>query len=353
MSTYTTRNLISTTFESKRKFAVDELANDKNLSWTTASATRYFSAHMYSNLQIRLQYFTYKFMYADITITNRFTMDSYSYTIDFSNCKLDDTTTAVYNDFSTYSGSKAYLATINNIKYNVVDLAISAFDFYYGDVYVLFRGSDTSKKPEYYMDPVTVQFTNAPTVYSHLIYETNDGNSKNDNVFTDTDDSKSLLTAIREDVLTGDDCSEYYNSFLQNERLYTNGSDTIANLAANGHPLYKARYNTIVPTSLSTIYGTADNSIGFTVNKAYLACDESTADDNITLNVTNVVDTTANYACMCNADGKAITASNLNVHAQSWLVNLAKTNSVSDKQLRTHTTLNVDFALSGIDSKWL
>lgn len=72
---------------------VREYPNNANCTWPSVNVTSTvkvdpctYKANLYTHLEFSINYQTARFNYADVVVTNRFTMDSTRVTIDFSKC---------------------------------------------------------------------------------------------------------------------------------------------------------------------------------------------------------------------------------------------------------------------------
>lgn len=211
-------------------------------------------AHTYSFVTANYEYKTKSFRYADVYVTNRFTMDAVKTTI--------DSTHDEQVDLKEYSFIALWDDEEN--KCTVVELALSMHDFDYGDIYIQLY--DDPEEKDKYCAPIIVQFTNTPTVYRVDTFKTNPSKSNPeiedyDNVFSSAFGSEfeEKADAGRTNVLT-DDTSidhgvslnpEYYNDFMSNDRLITNGLSEDSVKSISGHPVYSVKYCSFVPNSFS------------------------------------------------------------------------------------------------------
>lgn len=352
------RSLFRRNFKDNRIFIAIDRQNDVNFTWPRDNITvegfskRTYAAGTYSHLLFDIEYFVRPFKYAEVVITDRFTMDEARQIITFptDSSKTGDEN-GVYYTVGKYSSVQGNFTNDSSSsgKRNWVHVIISAYDFSYGNVYIIFY--DDAANKEQLMPPVVVDFTNVPTITKNVINKYND---TADNVFkSDWKDEDSA----RVDVLTKDESSsEYYNEQLNQNRLYTNGlgvaenGDTVA-----GHPLYVVKYNTFVPNSLSELYGTSDTSIGFTATEAFLAkADDksSTTTDKLALTIsenTSLNNTNDTMLTMIGDDNSKIIG-----HSQVFYASLSNANflNASDKTLRDYTRVEADFVLTGISDDW-
>jgi len=351
------RLLFEKKFQGGRTFRAYDRKNDMNQTcpWVSISQTgftsRTFAKGMYTHLLFSIEAGS-TFKYADVVITNRFNMDSVRQTITFpANDKTGDAN-GVYYTVGKYSCVQGNM-THNDTGWqtnNWVHVIISAYDFYFGNVYIIFY--DSANERERYMTPVVVDFTNVPTITENVVKKYN---TTKDNVFDSNwqdDDS------ARVDVLTGTSISEseFYNDYYTTNRLYTNGKgvaetgDTVA-----GHPLYVVKYTTFVPNKISELYGTSNTSIGFTATEAYLAKTNnksSVTTDKLSLTIienTSLNNTNNSVVTIVGDDNSKITG-----HSQVFYASLSNANfaNKTDKELRDYTQVESNFVLTGVHNDW-
>jgi len=139
-----------------------------------------------------------------------------------------------------------------------IELSLSMCDFDYGDIYIQFY-DDPEEKDEY-CAPIIIQFTNTPTVYRTDTFKINPSKlnpdiEDYDPVFSSAYGSEleGIPDVGRTDVLTEKDASnsEYYNDFLSNDRLVTNGLSEDSIKSIKGHPVYSIKYCSFVPAAFS------------------------------------------------------------------------------------------------------
>lgn len=238
-------------------------------------------ANCFTEFTFTQEFLTGKFLYCDVTITNRFTMDRTKFTIDFSKTSLyNDDNFVDLSQMHTYSHTNYVSDT--DVKYsqvmaeysdsshkNTVRLYLSMADFMYGDICVQFYDSASNK--DQYCAPVIVQFTNAPTVYVANVYKwrpnfTTTAVEDYDNIFTSSFGSRwqpgkvDVPDTGRTDVLTAGETTDCYNDFMSHDRLITNGYANPNKVGGNevslsGHPVYMVEYRSFVPSAFSKEFG--------------------------------------------------------------------------------------------------
>lgn len=109
MSTNVHRQLVrrSRKDASDHYFNAWERVNNVDEKWPSVAVTntnhsiaeRTYNANLYTHLLFSIDYRNTRFNYADITVTNRFTMDSYSVTVNFGDCTSEGNAGGVYYGF--------------------------------------------------------------------------------------------------------------------------------------------------------------------------------------------------------------------------------------------------------------
>lgn len=336
---------------------------EENTMTDLVNATTLY-ANTYSKITFEYEYKNSTFLFADVYVTNRFTMDTYKKTPPIYFDPSSDSFIAIPNTSSYF---RAYVDTTN--KRTVLEVVLSMADFMFGDIYVQFY--DESNKKEFYCAPIIVQFTNAPTIYVADVYKWRPTTSTilpdEDSVFASAFGSVSagVPDTGRTDVLTGDASvkSEYYNDFMNANRLITNGLPE-DNHSVSSHPVYVVEYRSFVPSAFSNEFGkstTTDardkrNSVGFTFanTSAYL-----TSAVSVTANDLDEMFKTDGYITMSGKAVEDLFDFNLPVtnsysavgHYKKFNVYLTASD-VDDKWLREHTRVCADFALTGLDPYW-
>lgn len=229
--------------------------------------------------------------------------------------------------------------------------------FITGNVYILFYDNPSNK--ELYMDPVVVDFTNAPTIISNYLIKYDE--TTTDNVFNT---KWKPADGARIDVLTGSTTtsSEYYNEYKDNNRLYTNGigsRNTGRTTFKNGHPVYVNWLMTFVPKEISDLYAASTTSpIGFQMTTAYLTTDNTTTAHQLPLEFAEKPegtdkDTKANknyvISAVKNASDSTVTG-----NAQEFVISLSnyKCQDATDKDFREHCKFGYELELSGVSNDW-
>lgn len=367
-------------------------------------------AHTYVRIECMIQYFDTRFEHCEVTITDRFTMESTRFTLEHDDSKEhgSGTNPKYYNvqipDESGYSIAQfAYDQVarvdnderINGKKFSSVTLLLSMADFpHFGDIDFQFYGVHDYEKDKY-SDPVIVQFTNAPTVIAGNLYKWHPHNSVDtpdyDNVFNDRfgafwDSSKRGKEDLgRTDVLL-DDASDGYIDVYSAHRLMTNGirDSAYTPMSVYGHPVYIAHYDTFIPKKFATAYGVHNNASSVRFVTAPLHEEE------LGTNCCSYLTTSGNLSTSADADdafkirivevdggspddtilavsGSDTTVSITGRHQRfnSYIgcitgdLPLSDGNGTyfddrkSDEWFRSHTMLHADFALTGFDPYWM
>lgn len=232
-----------------RKLVVYEKDNSVDFSFMNVEREDIvLYAHTYSHIFASYEYKSNSFKYADVYVTNRFTMDTVKTSI--------DTTQGRQVNLKECSQLASYNDGAN--QRTVVELVLSMNDFDYGDIYIQFY--DDPEEKDKYCAPIIVQFTNTPTVYLTDTFKTNPSKSSPDiedydNVFSSAFGSelKGISDTGRTDVLTGKNTvdSEYYNDFMSSDKLITNGLSEDSVKSVNGHPVYSVKYCSFIPSAFS------------------------------------------------------------------------------------------------------
>jgi len=413
MSTTRTRELL---YRSKAKSTSDDdrvllaVEHDNSVDFSATKYPTFFNrngikdvtlyAHTYVRIECMIQCNS-EFKYCEVVITDRFTMDSKRFPLDYTNAQDSETdpdhNPKYYNaQIKNYSIAQYAVdqqnrtdddPRVNNKKFTNVTLVLSMADFpHFGDID--FQFYDSAAKKDEYSDPAIVQFTNAPTIYIADIYKWRPNLAASTSVIEDYDNVfasgfGSRLSGVpntgRVNVLTGNVAdSDSYNDVLSADRLITNGYRNSANNASySGHPVYMIEYVGIVPSSFSSAFGIPNGNVRnpvtfsaigqkdngeYSESSAYLV---SAMDFNInnpdrlqdayalrmyTRNdiffpysaVPLVSSTTAQY-------NTTITAS-----IRKFIVHCtAFSGDKDDKWFREHTRVCADFALAGVDPEWI
>lgn len=293
------------------------------------------------------------FKYADVYVTNRFTLDTVKTTIDFNSSN----TTTILKD---YSNIQAF--TNHYEKFSTLDVCLSMYDFDYGDIYVQFY--DDAADKDKYCAPIIIQFTNAPTIYQLDTYKTNPSSksidiSDEDNVFSSAYGSqlKAIPDTGRTDVLSQSNYSNYYNELFTENRLITNGLAADATSSVYGHPTYSIEYCSFIPSTFSKEYS-IDNSttaVKFDAVSAYLTVN---TDDIETMKQENAQLSVVDYAIYTEYELPVININDKDVFVygtkQNFTLKLTHdiANRRTDKWYRTHTKACADFKLVGLDPYW-
>ncbi len=349
-----------------------EVFEEDTMTDLVNAATLY--ANTYSRITFEYEYKTSTFNFADVYITNRFTMDTY-----YKNnppISFDAGSNSFIPIPDTNSYFRAYVDTTN--KRTKLEVVLSMVDFMYGDIYVQFF--DERSKKERYCAPVIVQFTNAPTIHAVGVYKwrpnfTTQNVEDYDNIFTSSFGSR--LTSIpeegRSDVLTAGANTNYYNDFMSHDRLITNGYANPNKVGGNevsisGHPVYMIEYRSFVPSAFSKEFGINNSPtvVSFSAlnNKnAYL----TSAVDNWQTMQNNKFD----LRMYTKDDDTAFLNTNYQLTAVKLYDNTEKTiggirrvfvahltaasgeDRPNDEWFRNHTRACADFVLTGIDPFWM
>ncbi len=353
-------------------------------------------AHTYVRIECMIQFFDTRFEHCEVTITDRFTMDSERFTLNSENAQesTNPNDPKYYNvQIRNYSIAQVAVdqqartdtdSRINGKKFTNVTLVLSMADFpHFGDIYFQFYDDATEK--DRYSDPAIVQFTNAPTIYIADIYKwrpnldaSTSAIEDYDNVFASGFGSRlsGVPNTGRVNVLTGNVAnSDSYNDFLSADRLITNGYRNAAtNASYAGHPVYMIEYVGIVPSSFSSAFGIPNgntrepvtfSAIGQNENGESSAYLVSAMDFNINnpdrlqdayalrmytrddiffpySAVPLVSSTTAQYNTTITASIRKFIA-----HCTAF------SGDKDDKWFREHTRVCADFALAGVDPEWI
>lgn len=316
-------------------------------------------ANTYSRITFEYEFKTSTFTFADVYITNRFTMDTY-----YKNnppIYFDTGSDSFITIPNTNSYFRACVDTTN--KRTKLEVVLSMADFMYGDIYVQFY--DESDKKERYCAPIIVQFTNAPTVCVSNIYKWNPNSATQlpdeDTVFTSSFGSISACVPDtgRTDVLTNNALStEYYNDFMSANRLITNGLAKDETSSLSGHPVYTIEYTAFVPSAFSEQFGYYTSSVAFSAinnEHGYL----TSAVDNWQIMQTEkfdlnmyLRDTDRKYQLVA-AKSYNDTITMIGGTKQTFVAHLtAALDDKPDKWFRQHTRACADFVLSGLDPYW-
>lgn len=233
----------------ERKLVVIEEDNSVNFSFKNVEQKDIvLYAHTYCHILAKYEYKSDSFKYADVYVTDRFTMETVKTSID----------TTQGRQVNLKECSQLFSRNDGANQYTVVELVLSMRDFEYGDVYIQFY--DDAEEKDKYCAPIIVQFTNAPTIYLADAFKTNPSKSypdieDYDNVFSSAYGSELEETADvgRTDVLTGKNAanSEYYNDLLSSDRLITNGLSKDSVESIDGHPVYSVKYCSFIPSTFS------------------------------------------------------------------------------------------------------
>ena len=410
MSTTRTRELL---YRSKAKSTSDDrvllaVEHDNSADFNATKYPTFFNgndialyAHTYVRIECMIQFFNTRFEHCEVVITDRFTMDSERFTLDYTNAQDSETdpdhNPKYYNaqiknySIAQYAVDKQNRTDddprVNNKKFANVTLVLSMADFpHFGDID--FQFYDSAAKKDEYSDPAIVQFTNAPTIYIADIYKWRPNLAVStsviedyDNVFTSGFGSRlsGVPNTGRVNVLTGNVAdSDSYNDVLSADRLITNGyRNSATNASYSGHPVYMIEYVGIVPSSFSSAFGIPNGNVRnpvtfsaigqkdngeYSESSAYLV---SAMDFNInnpdrlqdayalrmyTRNdiffpysaVPLVSSTTAQYNTTITASIRKFIA-----HCTAF------SGDKDDKWFREHTRVCADFALAGVDPEWI
>lgn len=350
---------------------------DNSVVFSAEDTTKsvYFYPRTYTWFEIRQYYPVEPYHYADITITNRFTMESTRMTIRMFDDNMSFETNKVID---TKKASCVYATAVTQDQFNLIRLTLSMYDFMYGDVCLQFYNQVNKADIDSHGDPIIFQFTNAPTVFTGDIYKLSPGDTAAtsaeayDNVFNASFGTKLLNKADsgRTNVLLPTVAeSECYNDFLSANRLMTNGCvdlTTESNLTCSlsGHPIYIAEYTCVVPSAFASAFGIESYPVDFVPfnndEHAYLTL---SADD-----LSAMYKDTQRLSMITNADSfipqSAIpvfsatgddfaTSAQCAIRTYSAYLATSPENRHDDAWFREHKHLCADFVLSGIDPYWL
>jgi len=338
-------------------------------------------ANTYSRITFEYEYKTSAFECADVYITNRFTMDTY---------KKDP-------PISFVVGELQFIAIPNTVSYfqasvdtarkrTKLEVVLSMADFMFGDIYVQFYDNanpedteeEKKKKKEQYCEPIIVQFTNAPTIHAVGVYKwrpnfTTRNVEDYDNIFTSSFGCRRdyISEAGRSDVLTAGVNTDYYNDFMSNDRLITNGCadpNKVDNneVSISGHPVYMVEYRSFVPSAFSEMFGVnhSPTVVSFSARnngKGYLT---SAVDDWQVMNIDKLdlrMYTKDDDTSFLNTEYQ-LTAAKLYDNTEKTIGGIRRVfvahltaNSADrpdDEWFRDHTRVCADFVLTGLDHYW-
>ena len=355
-----------------RELNVFEEDTSKQLDVKNANTT-ILCPNTYSYITFEYEYKDdMSFLWADVYVTNRFTLDAVKETVSFEHAieTGDATIYGLANTSLAEPTSYIRVSVDASRKRSIIEVVLSMADFMFGDIYVQFYDDNDDK--EQYCAPIIVQFTNAPTIYITDIYKLRPTTATilpdADSVFASAFGSVSagVPDTGRTDVLTGDvnTNSEYYNDFTNANRLITNGLPENDH-SVSSHPIYVVEYRSFVPSAFSNEFGkrtiTDDrekrNSVGFAFanTSAYL-----TSAVSVTANDIDEMFKTDGYIAMSGEAVEEHQDFNLPVtNSYSAVGHYKKFNvyltafDVNDKWLRDHTRVCADFALTGLDPYWM
>lgn len=313
------------------------------------------------------------FFFADVYVTNRFTMDTYKKTPPIY---FDPGSNSFISIPNTHSYFRARVDTTN--KRTILEVVLSMLDFMYGDIYVQFY--DESDKKERYCAPIIVQFTNAPTIHAVGVYKwrpnfTTRNVEDYDNIFTSSFGCRRdyISEAGRSDVLTAGANTDYYNDFMSNDRLITNGyADPEKHdgneVSLSGHPVYMVEYRSFVPSAFSEMFGVnhSPTVVSFSARnngKGYLT---SAVDDWQVMNTdkldlrmytkdddTSFLNTEYQLTAAKLYDNTEKTIGGIRRVFVAHLTAASGTDRPDDEWFRDHTRVCADFVLTGIDPYWM
>lgn len=327
----------------------------------------------FARMEILHKYLSNPFDYADITITNRFTMDSTKFTVKFVENGVNVSKHEVINDkkASTYISQVFADAKVNDIQ-----LVLSMYDFMYGDVCVQFYEDERHK--DQYDAPIIFQFTNAPTVFTGDIYKMLPGDTEAtsaiedyDNVFSSAFGTKSLNKADsgRTNALLPTAAeTECYNDFLSANRLMTNGCmDPNTELdpprSLSGHPTYVVEYTCIVPSAFSSAFGIRQRPVDFVPfnndEHAYLTLSADNLSDmygdtqslNMTTNA-NAFSAHVDLTVFSASNDDSATTMDCAIRKYTAYLATSPEDRHNDAWFRDHKRLCADFVLTGLDPYW-
>jgi hypothetical protein len=351
-----------------RELEVFEEDNSQDL----VNATTLY-ANTYSRITFEYEYKTSTFKRADVYITNRFTMDTFKKDPPISFVISESQFIAIPNTVSYF------IASVDTTKKRTkLEIVLSMADFMFGDIYVQFY--DESDKKEQYCAPIIVQFTNAPTIHAVGVYKwrpnfTTRDVEDYDNIFTSSFGCRrdDISEAGRSDVLTAGANTDYYNDFIDNDRLITNGYANPNKVSGNevsisGHPVYMVEYRSFVPSAFSKEFGINNSPtvVSFSAindKHAYL----TSAVDNWQNMQSNKLDlrmyTKDDDISFLNTEYQ-LTAAKLYDNTEKTIggirrIYVAHLTAASgedrpdDEWFRDHTRVCADFVLTGIDPYWM
>ena len=349
-----------------------EVFEEDNMTDLVNADTLY--AYTYSRITFEYEYKTSTFNFADVYITNRFTMDTYYKNDPPISFTVGEDAFIPIPDTNSY-----FRARVDTTKKRTkLEVVLSMLDFMYGDIYVQFYDDSTDKNK--FCAPIIVQFTNAPTCNAVGVYKwrpnfTTREVEDYDNIFTSSFGCRRdyMSEAGRSDVLTGDATkSEYYNDFMDHDRLMTNGwakpraeGDTYEE-SLSGHPVYMVEYRTFVPSAFSKQFGinhspTAVSFSALNDGKGYLtsAVDdwqvEHTDKYDLRMYSPTADPSFFNTAYKLSAvklyDNTVKTIGGIRRVFVTHLT-AASADRPDDKWFREHTRACADFVLTGLDPYW-
>ena len=333
---------------------------------------------MYSHFSFEYEYKNSPFNNADVYITNRFTMDTTKCTVVCNTTSPQYTTLAGVNNYNQTSYIKSYYKT-TGIKSSVVEVVLSMNDFMYGDIYVQFYDSADAK--DTYCEPIIIQFTNAPTVLQGGIYKWRPNLATStsalydyDNVFHDGFGAfgpppQKQYDLGRTDVLTGnasDSAKFYYNDFMDDDRLITNGYVDYTKTplrSYSGHPAYVIEYIGIVPSAFSSAFGINQQPVTFApLNNeqfAYLTVADNDLQKMYADTQSLTMSSRPAELFFPHSAVQMYSATNgiktLECAVVKYIAHLTANSATrhDDKWLREHTCVCADFVLSGVDPFWM
>lgn len=328
--------------------------------------------HMYTRLSVYAQVESH-YNYADVYVTDRFTMDSYKLMkfempFDAQHPNVDQ---AVFGfiDGTNIGYDAAYFAATKYVSFSVI---VPISDVMCGNLYVLFYDDENAKDANMY--PVILNINNAPSVYIANLYKwrpiTNGQEFDYDNVFNDYFGSVSSHNpnSGRTNVLTGFVAnSDSYNDFMSEDRLISNGiRDTSKWASISGHPLYVAEYKTFVPQTLTDLYAEQGKCIGVKpITSAYLVKtdDFSTSaleSEHLNIDLREIADPDCTTATVVTALTRSTETVTLTGNCQKFNAYIGYSDNApidrthyTDEWFRNHTMLHADFELSGVDPYWM
>jgi len=292
------------------------LNNSTDIDFRETIQLMYF-AHCYAHIKIVAS----TLRYANITISDRFSMLSENFDILSSNLR----------------SNKVYVEVNNTVYETELHIYIPLTAYNAGCVVV------SAVAENYDVEQVTVDFTIAPSVYDSKIERM----TLPDNVFEFSISNKIGRTDICESSAVS---SEYYNNEYSSDRLISNG---IVNEI--GHPVYVAQYQTFIPYELSKEYSSDSNSaLSFSAVNTYLTISNNIQEQHY--NLSNIREyNTPNidmYVCwIAYQNGTESEIGAVDCKTQNFSAYIQKTD-VNDDVLRSNTTLAADFVLTGLADKW-